>query len=890
MRTRRSWLTLVACLLFNHVARADHWDDFNRDILELRNVGTDSLLAISDTQYTWLVADVDGDHDDDLILRDNTGAANKILFSNGRTYAASSSTIRTISGGTSQPDGYVGANKLMNATWLVLDADHDGCQDLVRRTPTGSGNATFLSRYGRCMNDHDANTFLVVSHTDLTPAGASDPVGGVSKDGTQHTDDVHVLTDSGGSDPVQYTWIAGRFDDDELDDLIRVGGRTIQQEVLFSNGNGTFEHQTYTAPGMCNSSASGGSVRWLRGKFNYDDNKDDVACRTSSGTSTFILFSGYKRSANGTRCGTFRSTATDGYAGLFDGYWFSGDVDGNGSDDLARFAYSSTANFQRVFLSNFLCSGTDSCNASTACYGSFGVHSLKDKAQASVPYGGSGDQWLSGDFDGDSRLDFARRSMNGTQSAVLSRFNGTDDWYVTTKRGPTPQGQPDNLTTDDLNYTLSSQWLVADVNGDGYSDIIKRSSWAANPTTVLLNEAVVERPVFEPAVDGVYAGSPCPGGYYTFRIPSIAASGGTLVAIAEGRCDNSCDRYDTDIVMKRSNDGGATWSGFQVLCEHGEGACTNATSVVNAAGDIFLFMMVWETDRLNHTVYLTSSTDGGQSWTPPVGQPHLNEQVDQRLATLGVTGPGSGIRLGGGQMYVPATGRNFVSVDNGQNWTVELLGPLSNIQNNTGLTGEHTIGVLGNGDLVRIDRDLSNGYDYRMIAVRPYGSGWSSFVPNMGLPDAGVCGSTLPLVSEFTTRLLFMNAAIIGLKTSLLARVSYDSISSVGTWSRERWLFQDDQDLAGDPNDYPAGNARSEGTTPSVDVPGSYTSATRYTSWVRPGEVVRQDGHRIAMLAEVPSALPPTVTCPTDSHGYRLGIMMRRFNLAWILKGRSDGP
>ncbi|MBM3787949.1 MAG: exo-alpha-sialidase [Acidobacteria bacterium] len=50
-------------------------------------------------------------------------------------------------------------------------------------------------------------------------------------------------------------------------------------------------------------------------------------------------------------------------------------------------------------------------------------------------------------------------------------------------------------------------------------------------------------------------------GYHTYRIPAMVKSKkNTLLAFAEGRKDNSRDWGNIDLLVKRSRDGGRTWS------------------------------------------------------------------------------------------------------------------------------------------------------------------------------------------------------------------------------------------------------------------------------------------------------------------------------------------
>ena len=51
------------------------------------------------------------------------------------------------------------------------------------------------------------------------------------------------------------------------------------------------------------------------------------------------------------------------------------------------------------------------------------------------------------------------------------------------------------------------------------------------------------------------------GGYHTYRIPAVIRNRkGDLLAFCEGRRGGSGDSGDIDLLMKRSNDGGASWT------------------------------------------------------------------------------------------------------------------------------------------------------------------------------------------------------------------------------------------------------------------------------------------------------------------------------------------
>jgi sialidase-1 len=83
-------------------------------------------------------------------------------------------------------------------------------------------------------------------------------------------------------------------------------------------------------------------------------------------------------------------------------------------------------------------------------------------------------------------------------------------------------------------------------------------------------------------------------GYHTFRIPAIeTAADGTLVALAEARkysrSDPGHNDNEIDLVYKRSEDGGETWSDLLVLVHPGErwSACNPEILLDRTTGRLF---------------------------------------------------------------------------------------------------------------------------------------------------------------------------------------------------------------------------------------------------------------------------------------------------------------
>ena len=71
-------------------------------------------------------------------------------------------------------------------------------------------------------------------------------------------------------------------------------------------------------------------------------------------------------------------------------------------------------------------------------------------------------------------------------------------------------------------------------------------------------------------------------GYACFRIPAIIQTDKALLAFAEGRVNGCSDTGDIDLVMKRSNDGGETWSDLVVIWDAGEHVAGHPAPVYDA--------------------------------------------------------------------------------------------------------------------------------------------------------------------------------------------------------------------------------------------------------------------------------------------------------------------
>jgi sialidase-1 len=56
-------------------------------------------------------------------------------------------------------------------------------------------------------------------------------------------------------------------------------------------------------------------------------------------------------------------------------------------------------------------------------------------------------------------------------------------------------------------------------------------------------------------------------GRASYRVPAVlVAADGSLLAFAEGRLQSTADHGNIDVVLRRSVDGGHTWSPIEVVC------------------------------------------------------------------------------------------------------------------------------------------------------------------------------------------------------------------------------------------------------------------------------------------------------------------------------------
>lgn len=182
-----------------------------------------------------------------------------------------------------------------------------------------------------------------------------------------------------------------------------------------------------------------------------------------------------------------------------------------------------------------------------------------------------------------------------------------------------------------------------------------------------------------PAADPEFSDVFVPGqdGYPAIRIPSVAVTKkGSVLAFAEAR-KSLGDQSENDIVVKRSTDGGATWSALKLIHDDGANSLNNPTAVVEqASGRIFLMYQRIPGNLKEHSketavgldgphIYrnlLVWSDDDGITWSQPLDVTATTKRPDR--ATTICSGPGTGIQLTRG----PHRGRLVFPFNEGPFW------------------------------------------------------------------------------------------------------------------------------------------------------------------------------------------------------------------------------
>lgn len=292
-------------------------------------------------------------------------------------------------------------------------------------------------------------------------------------------------------------------------------------------------------------------------------------------------------------------------------------------------------------------------------------------------------------------------------------------------------------------------------------------------------------------------------GYHTFRIPAVAVTcRGVVLAFCEGRRYSRGDSGDIDLVLKRSEDGGRSWSALQVVWDDDGNTCGNPCPVVDRkTGIVWLLMthnlgcdserqIVEQTSKGTRTVWVGYSEDEGLTWSIPA---EITAAVKQPDWTWCATGPGAGIQMTSGRLVVPCdhieadTRRYYSHViysdDGGKHW--QLGGSTPDDQVN-----ECEVVELEDGRLLLNMRNYRPG---KRIRARSFsadgGLSWSPVEGDEALVEP-ICQASIRRFSTTAeggqSRILFANPASQTTRERMTVRLSLDEGR---TWPASRLLY-----------------------------------------------------------------------------------------------------
>lgn len=245
---------------------------------------------------------------------------------------------------------------------------------------------------------------------------------------------------------------------------------------------------------------------------------------------------------------------------------------------------------------------------------------------------------------------------------------------------------------------------------------------------------------------------------------------------------------DINIVMRRSEDNGKSWSEIETIVDYpiGESASDPSMILDKTTGEIFLFFnyMNLETEKDIYYLKMTSSKDNGLSWSLPIDITSQITKPEWKNDFKFITS-GRGIQTSSGVLIHTLVNLEnglhlFKSDDHGKSWSL--------IDVSVKPADESKVMELSDGSLMINSRVNALGARYIHLSTNN-GETWTSKIDTQ-LTDPA-CNASLirySLKSEGSDkdRLLFSNLNSKDSRENLTVRISYDEGE---TWSEGKIIY-----------------------------------------------------------------------------------------------------
>lgn len=328
------------------------------------------------------------------------------------------------------------------------------------------------------------------------------------------------------------------------------------------------------------------------------------------------------------------------------------------------------------------------------------------------------------------------------------------------------------LADADYKFTVDGQSQTVRMPGDAADHWLELPVGSSPTAKVTIEKtALAEDASVEPYKQDLYTCGT--KGYNAYRIPAlVVTTKGTLLAFCEGRKDSIRDHGDIDLMLRRSADGGKTWSEQVIVHEEGGTAkitIGNPCPIVDqSTGTVWLAFC-----RDNRDVFMTHSDDDGISWVEPI---EITASVKKKDWGWYATGPGHGIQLTRGKYK----GRLVFPCDHGDAEEGRSHVFFSDDHGKTFVLGQATGGNMNECEVVeladgRLLLSMRNGLRKGLRAFsfsEDGGATWSEPGLNENIYCA-VCQSSIHRYSWEPNILLYSGPGGPG-RTNLTVRASYD--------------------------------------------------------------------------------------------------------------------